>query len=364
MIGVPRLRHNFRYTLLVFLLVCLGALFSACGSVIPTPKPTLTPSPSPTVTLTPPPTITPSPTSLPAMAVLLAAPGADQAQVSSLQTSLNDMITASGLRWQVRQKLSPSDLVPALRLVVVVPPDPGLADLVTAAPGTQFLALGIPNLATAPNLTIIGSEGARPDQQGFIAGVIAAMLSNDWRVGVISLSDTVEGHAARTGFMNGVVYFCGLCRPTHPPFYEYPLIYELPSTATSVEWQEAANYMVDHDVLAVYVYPLAGDEAMLSILAAGKINIISSGEPPQGALSSWVVSLTTDSMLLIQSQAQGLLDGSVSGGQSLAVPIRFTQINPALFTPGKQRLAEQVLSDLQAGFIDTSVDLTTGENRP
>ena len=122
-------------------------------------------------------------------------------------------------------------------------------------------------------------KGDHPDQQGFIAGVIAAMLSNDWRVGVISLSDTVEGHAARTGFLNGVVYFCGLCRPAHPPFYEYPLVYELPSTATSAEWQEAANYMVDHDVLAVYVFPQAGDESMLSILAAGKINIISSGEP-------------------------------------------------------------------------------------
>ena len=54
----------------------------------------------------------------------------------------------------------------------------------------------------------------------------------------------------------------------------------------------------------------------------------------------------------------------MTGGQSLVVPVQFTQINPLLFTPGKQRLAEQVLADLQAGYIDTSVDLTTGENRP
>jgi hypothetical protein len=298
------------------------------------------------------------------MAVLLASPGADQAQVSSLQTSLNDIVTSSGLRWQVRQQLTPDSLVPALRLVVVVPPDPGLAELITAAPETQFLALGIQGLATAPNLTSIGGEGNRPDQQGFVAGVIAAMLSNDWRVGVISLSDTAEGRAARTGFLNGVVYFCGLCRPAHPPFYEYPLYIELPSTATSAEWQEAANYMVDHEAMTVYVYPQAGGKAMLSILAAGKINIISSGEPPQDALASWVVSLTTDSLPLIISQVQGLLDGSLSGGQTLVTPIQFTQVNPLLFTPGKQRLAEQVLSDLQAGFIDTSVDLATGENRP
>jgi hypothetical protein len=298
------------------------------------------------------------------MAVLLAASDADQAQVSSLQVALNDIIVRAGLRWQVRQQLTGNDLIPSLRLVVVVPPDPGLAELVASAPGTQFLALGFPGLEAAPNLTSIGTDGDRPDQQGFIAGVIAAMLSADWRVGVISLSDTVEGRSARTGFLNGAVYFCGLCRPAHPPFYEYPLYVELPSTASSAEWQEAANYMVDHTAATVYVYPGAGDESMLSILATAKVNIISSGDPPQAARSSWVISLTTDPLPLIQSQVEGLLDGSLTGGQSLAVPIQFTHTNETLFTPGKQRLAGQILFDLQAGYIDTGVDLTTGEFRP
>ena len=359
------LRLYLRYTIYAILLACLGFLFAACGTVIPTVTPTLTPSPSFTATVTQTPTLTPTPTPIPPMAVLLATSGADQAQVSSLQTTLNDIVIQAGLRWQVRQQLTTDDLVPELRLVVVVPPDPGLAELVASAPHTQFLALGIPGLDAAPNLTSIGSEGDRSDQQGFIAGVIAAMLSADWRVGVISLSDTVEGRSARTGFLNGVVYFCGLCRPAHPPFYEYPLYFELPSTASTVEWQEAANYMVDHYAQTVYVYPGAGDESMLSILATAKVNIISSGEPPQAARSSWVLSLTTDPLPLIQSQVEGLLNGSIgSGGQSLVVPIQFTQINQLKLTPGKQRLAEQTLSDMQAGYIDTGVDLTTGEFRP
>ncbi len=358
------MRPYFRYSTFIILITCLGFLLTACSTVIPTHTPTPTPSPSLTATTTETPTLTPPPTPVPPMAVLLATKGADRAYADYLQTTLNDIVTGSGLRWQVRQQLSSDDLVPALRLVVAIPPDPGLAQLAASAPDTQFLALGIPGLEASPNLTSIGTGVSRPDQQGFIAGVIAAMLSADWRVGVISLSDTIEGKSARTGFLNGVVYFCGLCRPAHPPFYEYPLIYELPSTATTVEWQEAANYMVDHEVQTVYVYPDAGDEAMLSILANAKVNIISSGEPPQAAQSSWVVSLTTDPLSLIQSQVKGLLNGTISGGQSLVVPIQFTHINPALFTPGKQKMADQILSDLQAEFIDTSVDLTTGENYP
>ena len=104
-------------------------MLSACGMIAPTTKPSATPSPSLTPTNTPTPTLTPTSTPQPAFAVLLAAPGADQAQVDALQLALNDIIIQAGLRWQVRQQLTIDDLVPELRLVVAVPPDPGLAEL-------------------------------------------------------------------------------------------------------------------------------------------------------------------------------------------------------------------------------------------
>ena len=358
------MRFLIRYTIYAIVLGCLGLLSAACGLFSPTNQSTLTPSPSQTATITLSPTLTPTPTPLPLTAVLLAPAGSDQTFASYLQTALNPIVTAHGLRWQVRQQLLPEDLVPELRLVVALPPDPGMAGLAASAPDTQFLALGFPGLEASPNLAVMGAAGDRPDQQGFIAGVIAAMIAPDWRVGVISLSDTADGRSARSGFLNGVKYFCGLCRPLHAPFYEYPLYFELPSTATTAEWQEAANYMVDHYAQTVYVYPSAGDESMLSTLAASGVKIISSGEPPESASENWVVSLTTDPLPLIQTQVEGLLNGTASAGQSLFVPIQFTHINPELFTPGKQRLAEQILSDLQTGYIDTGVDLTTGENRP
>lgn len=358
------MRLTFRYTIGAILLIGLGWLLAACGEGIHTVEPTLTPSPSLTVTPTLQPTITPTATTMPPTVVLLAPPGADQALVNTLQTDLNDIITASGFHLQVRSGLNTGDLTPNVKLVLALPPDVGLSQLAAAAAQTQFLAVGIPGLEAFSNLTVIDSTDARPDQQGFIAGVIAAMLSADWREGMISVSDTVAGKAARTGFLNGVEYFCGLCRPAHPPFYEYPLYIELPSTATSAEWQEAANYMVDHDALTVYVPPGVGDKSMLDILARAGINIIGSGVPSEAIRSNWALSLTTDPLPLIRDQVKGLLDGSLAGGQQITVPIQFTQFNPALFTLGKQRLAGQVLSDLQDGYIDTGVDLATGEKRP
>ncbi|PWB54809.1 MAG: hypothetical protein C3F13_05985 [Anaerolineales bacterium] len=359
------MKQSFRQIIFISLAICLVSWLAACTTVMPSTESPATSIASPTVNLViATPTVTPSPSPVAPFAVLLAPPGSDSAQVNALQTALNDTITQAGLQWQVRQQLTMNDMVPELKLVVAVPPDPGLAEFVTQGRGTQFLALDIPDLTPAPNLTTINTQDVRPDQQGFVAGEIAAMLSEDWRVGTISLSDTTEGRSARSGFLNGVVYFCGLCRPVHPPFYEYPTYVELPATATTAEWQEAANYMVDHAVRSVYVYPQAGDEAMLSILAQAGINIISSGNPPAAASSTWAVSLTAEPITFIQKQVAGLLEGTISGGHSLYVPIEFTNINPSFFTPGKQRLAQQTLSDLQAGYIDTGVDLTTGEKRP
>jgi hypothetical protein len=296
---------------------------------------------------------------MPPLAVLLAPPEADAALVNTWQTALNPLIANAGLRWQVRQRLNAEDLTSDLRLVVALPPNPSVADLAAAAPNTQFLAVQIPGLQAGANLTIIGSSGSHPDQEGFLAGYIAAMLTSDWRVGVISVSDTLEGRSARTGFYNGVVFYCGLCNPLYAPFYDYPLYVELPAAASSMEWQALASYMVDHYVDMVYVYPGAGDQAMLDYLAQSGIQIISSGVPSDSLRPNWVASLNTDVLALVQSLIPELLQGSAGG--DIPLPVAITEVNSDLLSPGKLNLANKLLQDLQAGYIDPGVDPATGE---
>jgi hypothetical protein len=357
--GEPAVKFNRCMIVAIFLF--LGLLLPACSTLSPTnaPDPTPTIPASATAEPTPLPTLTPTP--LPPLAVLLAPAGSDADLVNAWQTALNAQISAAGLRWQVRQRLNPEDLTPELRLVIALPPDPGVAALAAAAPQTQFLAVEMPGVQAGGNLTTIGTSGAQPDQHGFLAGYIAAMITPEWRVGAISVSDTVEGRSARTGFLNGTVFYCGLCNPNYTPFYEYPLYVELPSTATSAEWQALADYMIDHYVQTVYVYPGAGDEVLLNYLAQAGIELISSGVPSEGLRQYWVASLNIDLLALVQSLIPELLQGN--GGHDLPLPIAITQVNPELLSPGKQALAEAALQDLQAGYIDTGVDPATGESK-
>jgi len=348
--------------LVLTLLLGSSLLLASCEAVMPAPTSTPTPAYTATPADTATPAPTPTPTQAPPLGVLLAGPEADPAQVSLYQTALSEIVASAGLRWQVRQRLEAADLGPELKLVVALPPDPGVAALAAAAPQAQFLAIGINGLEAGGNLSVAGAQGPRADQQGFIAGVIAAMMAPDWRVGVISVSDTVEGKAARNGFINGVTYFCGLCRQLYPPYvYDYPLYVELPTGASSAEWQALANYMIDHLANAVYVYPGVDDPAMLELLAASNVTILGSGAPSDSVRPHWAVSLASDPLGQVQEVLPQIIAGQ--GGQNLPLPLGFAEVNAELFSPGKQRLAEQTLADLLAGYIDTGVDLASGENK-
>jgi hypothetical protein len=166
---------------------------------------------------------------------------------------------------------------------------------------------------------VIGTPGDRPDQLGFIAGVIAAMVSPDWRAGVISLSDTIDGRSARTGFLNGVNFFCGLCLPIHPPVYEYPLYFELPSAPGRVAKPPIIWSTITE---TVYVYPVRGMKPCWPSAGAGVIS--SAAGNLLAVASNWVVSTDTDPLPLIQELVGSFLNGRLPEGEKLSVPYSIT----------------------------------------
>jgi len=348
------------YVFAVSALIFMG--LAACSSGLPgikgPPEASATASPAPpTATFTPAPTQTPEAP----LALLVAPSGSDSALSSSLQTILTGIANQAGLRVKVLPGLSAADLDANTHLVIALPPDPGIAQRAAAAPATQFLAIGISGLKPAGNLSVIAADGARPDQLGFLAGYIGAVITEDWRVGVISAGDTPAGKASQQSFINGVVYFCGLCRPAHPPFYQYPLYAELPAGASQADQQGAADYMIDHAVETVYVAPGADDEFLLDYLAKSDIHIIGSQTPPAGLEDHWVASVHTDLLAAVQEALPKLINGE--GGLDLQMPLVISDQNDNLFSPGRQNLVKETLDNLEAGYIDTGVDPATGEAR-
>ena len=197
----------------------------------------------------------------------------------------------------------------------------------------------------------------RPDQMGFLAGTIAAEITPDWRVGILTAVGSGEGEAMRQGFVNGVFYFCGLCRPLYPPFPNtgYPITLQIPAGGNAADQQAAINQLRSWQVGTVFVDPAIADDALLDQLAEAGINFILAGPPPQQNRLNWVASLGFgDSLQAVAAGWSAILAGE-SGG-SLALPLGLAETNPDLLSPGRQRLAEEMLNDLNAGLIDTGVD--------
>jgi hypothetical protein len=302
--------------------------------------------------LTPTPTLTP----LPPVGALWVPTNADPQLATEIQSKLSLWIPEIGFRFQVRPSLDEGILErDDFKLVVALPPNPELDSLARNHPEIQFLAVGIQGLEPAPNLSTIGAGGERLDLQGFVAGYMAAMITPDWRVGVIGSSDSTQSVAARQAFYTGVKFYCGLCRSSYPPFYEYPLYFELGADADTVAWRTAADYMIQRSVSTVYVVPGAGDDPMLQYLASAGVNIIG-GEPPLPELSGqWVASLRFD-----------LLEGFIEtwplfvanpGNEAVPIPLQLKDINSDLLSPGKQRLVQATLEDALDGYIDLGVSI-------
>lgn len=349
----------------------LIALFilAACGQPSPSPESSTPTTPSNADPVTPEPSILPSPTAsevststpLPGRVILLAPPGSDEELAAALQASLAGAAAEAGLSFEMQTGPALDAAGGEARLVIVLAPDPGIAGMAASYPETQFLAVGIPGLQPSSNLSLVGPQGPRPDQHGFMAGMIAAVLTDDWRVGVLNVADTPGGKAAKGGFLNGAIFFCGLCRPAFPPFNFYPLYSELPAGASLAEWQAAADALIGGGVKTAYVDPQIGQEELLNYLAQAGVKLILSQPPPQALRQDWAATLRSDPTALILEIMPQLLEGQ--GGMSLPWPVEIAEANPDLFSPGRQRYVQDVLADLLAGSIDSGVDPLTGESR-
>ena len=294
---------------------------------------------------------TPVPTDLAPLVILLSPDGADPRYVEAVTPLVSELAPANGYRWQVRPTLSAADFeFDEIRYVIALPPSNGVNELIQLAPNTQFLAVENEGLVEAPNLITVGGEGGSADQQAFAAGYMAALITTDWRIGIITIED--ENEAVNfEAFENGMRFFCGLCRPLSPPFYEYPFLTSLPADAPDSDWQAVGEFMVDRQIGAVYITPGAGGENLLHYLSQFEIGIIGTVAPPAGTEKNWVASIRSEPLAAFIDFVPRLFSGDTASTAALRLDL--VDANSARLSVGKQRLVKQILGEIQDGFIST-----------
>ncbi len=336
-------------------LVVLAWLLVACSSATPSvSSPASAPTRSeipPTPALTLAPTNAPTETPTAEKVILLAAEGSQP----DLQELLVELSLGENLEFIVQPAITSAEIGPEVRLVVATAPDPGIAGLAAGAPATQFLAVGIPNLEVGPNLSSVGGASQHPDRVGFLGGYLATAITAHWRVGILSSSNNPVAQATLQGFNNGVVYYCGLCRPAYPPYVQYPVAAEVPANAGLVEQQAAVDSLAAQFVNTVFVMGDLMSPDLAAYLARKEIHVISDAFPPVAGDPNWVATVNTgDSLSLIRQLWPALMAGPV--GELAETALGLDAVNPAWLSPGRQQYVEEVMRDINEGVIDTGVD--------
>jgi len=337
---------------LAFLLTL--TLLAACTPSPATPaSPDTTSAPQPTAT--PSPTSGPTPTPAPPLVILVLPADLNDADSEAYQSVVYDLAQSMGYRFQVRNQLSETDLEPALKIVIALPPDPGLAALAAAAPQTQFLAINIPGIQAGGNLSVLGSESMRPDYVAFMAGYIGAMVTEDFfQVGAMLKKDSPEAAAIQTALTTGRTYYCGRCLPIGwYTQYTYPAFIEVPADAKPDEYNAYADYLiVQKKAVTLFIQPGLDTPELLQYLSTVGVLMIGT-QTPLKKVPGWVVTLQPDYLEALKSAFSELAAGQ--GGRTFPAPLSFTDANPELFGPGKQANARGVLEALLLGYIDTGV---------
>ncbi|MEP6896734.1 MAG: hypothetical protein ABI986_14110 [Chloroflexota bacterium] len=331
-----------RSRLVIFCIVIMMAL-SACGAPS---GPSLTSTPAPTDTSIPPPTLTATPV---VPLTILVLPATLDAEASNqYQKTVYDLTQAAGMRFQVRNTLTAADLEPGLKIVIALPPDPGIAALAAAAPNVQFLAIGMPDVTAGGNISILGGN-SQSDIAAFLAGYTAALITDDYRIGMMMPRDNADAARAFTAYASGMTFYCGICRPYYYFNWSFPQFIDIPAT------EEKKNYNAYSDILmsqfkvrTIYLYPdIATLDLETYIGTTGALMI--GTQTPEQLPAGWVMTIQPDVVKAIQVAWPQLLAGQ--GGLAVQSPLGLSDIDPSLLSPGKQRLVEKMLEDLQSGFV-------------
>lgn len=322
----------------------LTLILSACGG---TNEPTATSVPRASDTAAP---LAPEQTATAVipLAILVMPSTLDLESSNLYQKTVYDLTQASGMRFQVRNTLTPADLEPGLQIVIALAPDPGIAALAAAGPNVQFLAINIPEITPAGNISVLGGN-SQSNIAAFLAGYTASLITDDYRIGMMMPRGNADAISAFNAYVNGMRFYCGTCRPIYFYSWAFPQYVDIPAEEDPNNYDAYSDIlMMQYRVRTIYLYPdIATQDLVTYIGTTGALMI--GTQTPEQLPAGWVMTIQPDVVKAIQNAWPQLMSGQ--GGVTVQSPLGLSDIDPSLLSPGKQRLVEQTLQELQAGLI-------------
>ncbi len=273
-------------------------------------------------------------------------------QAQMILEAARSLVEQNGWQLELVQNYSSAELdsrAGELKAVIVLAPDPGLAEMAARHLDITFFPIGISGLPAAPNIYPIAPQGLHPEWEAYLAGYLAAVLTEDWRIGMITQTGTDDGSRAAAGFTDGGVMFCGLCNPEFPPYTDYPYVLSINAGVAQAEWQPIADDIIQKQIKTAYVSPAVATDELLGYLAQNNIRLIT-GTPPVADLeAAWIAVIQTDyASSLVSAWTDFIADQPPTSYQA---QIKVIPVDTSLLSAGKMEWLNKVIADLTSGFL-------------
>jgi len=221
-----------------------------------------------------------------------------------------------------------------------------VTSLTSARPDMVAVVLDQEAIIPGPRVSTVGMPGARRDQAGFLAGVMAGLVGDMETVYLVSGTGDAWEAVYVGAFEHGVRYSCPKCSVIQ---------LQAGGLASSVSQQTNVVFVVPGPEAAA-----AAGEA----IALGARWIVWIGEGPEGVDPSRLAGRVMFARDELVAQA---LEALLSGGAGRTWPytvenggIQFSDIRQEAISPGRLRWVEEAYQLLASGELDPGVDPMTG----
>lgn len=327
----PKLAPLILFVLLVTLVACAPAVSS------PSLISTETAPASPSSTEIP---LTPTPTTSPRSKVIIISEG--NPWEDRVITWIRERTTSQGWEIEVQRNAQINAGDSSTALVVLLSSTFDVNALVAQHPDLPFIFIANAPLPESPNLTQVL---LRDDHLYFLAGYLAVLIAPDFRAGALLPGDA---DTTAQAFRNGAFYLCGRCVPAYGPIVTFPVSASLTPNATADTLQTTLADLNKNRLETLFVPADLLIPDYLPVLESTGWRLLGTALP-QKPPSNWAVTVTFDLEQGLETAWQAALIEKQA--TTITVPITLKDINAQWLTPGRQRLAEQVIKDLQAGWV-------------
>jgi hypothetical protein len=143
------------------------------------------------------------------------------------------------------------------------------------------------------------------------------------------------------------------CKPLYFYSWTYPQYVEIPAEEEKSHYNAFADILIlQYKIGTIYLHPDIATIDVENYIGTTGVYMIGTVTPEQRP-AGWVMTIQPDIIKAIQNAWPGLVSGQ--GGVTVQSPLGLSDIDETILSPGKQRLVEQTLNDLQAGLISTGV---------